>query len=145
MFCYLLSTGKHIHSCNTGKAMTCCISFSQDCSVSKLTGYRMDDWTSIPTRSKNFSLHRYASPPSITERVTPAKKLDHEADHSPPPSSKVKNVWSLTSTPQRLHAWCFSTQTTMHLLLFSVHCLPGGIWNRRSCRRLRLLQPLLVI
>jgi hypothetical protein len=27
------------------------------------------------------------------------KQLGHEADHSPPSSAKVKNVWSYTSTP----------------------------------------------
>jgi hypothetical protein len=33
--------------------------------------------------------------------------LGHEADHSPPSSAKVKNVWSYTSTPQYVFmAWC---------------------------------------
>jgi len=27
------------------------------------------------------------------------KRPGHEADHSPPPSAKVKNAWSYTSTP----------------------------------------------
>jgi hypothetical protein len=27
------------------------------------------------------------------------KQPGHEADHSPPPSAEVKNVWSYTSTP----------------------------------------------
>jgi len=32
---------------------------------------------------------------------TPGVKwLGHEADHSPPSSTKVKNVWSYTYTPQ---------------------------------------------
>jgi hypothetical protein len=33
--------------------------------------------------------------------VTPeVKRPPREADHSPPPSSEVKNAWSYTSTPQ---------------------------------------------
>jgi hypothetical protein len=28
------------------------------------------------------------------------KQLGHEADHLPPSSAEVKNVWSYTSTPQ---------------------------------------------
>jgi hypothetical protein len=37
---------------------------------------------------------------SIHQRPTPGvKQLGCEADHSPPPSAKMKNVWSYTSTP----------------------------------------------
>jgi len=33
-----------------------------------------------------------------------AKRQGREADHSPPPNSKVKNAWSYTSTPPtRIH------------------------------------------
>jgi hypothetical protein len=31
------------------------------------------------------------------------KRPEREADHSPPSSAKVKNAWSRTSTPIRLH------------------------------------------
>jgi hypothetical protein len=31
--------------------------------------------------------------------LTPAVKQGHEAVHSPPPSAKIKNVWSYNSTP----------------------------------------------
>jgi hypothetical protein len=35
------------------------------------------------------------------------KRLGYEDDHSPPPSSEVKNAWSYTSTPQyAFMAWC---------------------------------------
>jgi hypothetical protein len=35
------------------------------------------------------------------------KRPGREADHSPPPSAEVKNVWSYTSTPQYVFmAWC---------------------------------------
>jgi hypothetical protein len=43
------------------------------------------------------------------------KQPGHEADHSPPSSAKVKNMWSYTSTPQyNLMAWCLIKQW-MHL------------------------------
>jgi hypothetical protein len=35
------------------------------------------------------------------------KQLWREADHSPPPSAEVKNVWSYTSTPSYVFmTWC---------------------------------------
>jgi hypothetical protein len=35
------------------------------------------------------------------------KWLGHEADHSPPSSDEVKNVWSYTSVPQyTFMVWC---------------------------------------
>jgi hypothetical protein len=35
------------------------------------------------------------------------KQLGHEADHSPPSSAKIKNVWSYTCTPQYIFmVWC---------------------------------------
>jgi hypothetical protein len=37
------------------------------------------------------------------------KQLRCEADHSPPSSAEVKNVWSYTSTPPiHLHVWCLA-------------------------------------
>jgi hypothetical protein len=47
-------------------------------SVSKVTGYRMNDCGSIPSR---------------------IKLLECKAGHSQPPSAKVQNVWSLISNP----------------------------------------------
>jgi len=32
-----------------------------------------------------------------------AKRPGREVDHSPPSSAEVKNAWSYTSTPSRLH------------------------------------------
>jgi hypothetical protein len=32
-----------------------------------------------------------------------------KAEHSPPSSAKVKNVWSFTSTPQCFMEWCLGT------------------------------------
>jgi hypothetical protein len=38
------------------------------------------------------------------------KAARHEADHSPPSGTKVKNAWSYTSTPQYIFmAWCLGT------------------------------------
>jgi hypothetical protein len=35
--------------------------------------------------------------------ITGGKRLEHEADHSPPTSAEVKNIWIYTSTtPIRL-------------------------------------------
>jgi hypothetical protein len=40
----------------------------------------------------------------VVGALTPEVKwLEHKADHSSPPSAKVKNMWSCTSTPQCLH------------------------------------------
>jgi hypothetical protein len=47
------------------------------------------------------------------------KRLRREADHSPPPSAGVKNVWSYISTPQyAIMVWCsVKTQGQLHLHL----------------------------
>jgi hypothetical protein len=48
------------------------------------------------------------------------KRQGREADHSPPYSAEVKNVWSYNSTPQYVFmAWCSvkkSTWTTLPLI-----------------------------
>jgi hypothetical protein len=39
------------------------------------------------------------------------KRLELEADHSPPSSAEIKNAWSYTSTPQHAFiAWCSVTK-----------------------------------
>jgi hypothetical protein len=39
------------------------------------------------------------------------KRPSREADHLPPSSAKVKNVWGYTSTPQYVFmAWCLIKQ-----------------------------------
>jgi hypothetical protein len=66
------------------------------------------------------------------------KRLGHEADHSPPSSAKVKNVWSYTSTPQYFFmAWClvkhrdnFTFTFTFYLLLsIFFTSLPSVLWQ----------------
>jgi hypothetical protein len=43
--------------------------------------------------------------------IPEVKWLGHEADHLPPSSSEIKNVWSYTSTPQyAFMAWCLIKQ-----------------------------------
>jgi hypothetical protein len=55
------------------------------------------------------------------------KRPGREADHSPPSSAKVKNVWSYTSTLQYVFiALCLAMQRynfTFYLLLYQVHRL----------------------
>jgi len=36
------------------------------------------------------------------------KQLGHEADHSPPSSTDVNNIWSYTTTPLCLHGIVFN-------------------------------------
>jgi hypothetical protein len=47
------------------------------------------------------------------------KRPGHEADHSPPSSAKVKNVWSYTSTTltSLWHGTYLTTETTLPVLL----------------------------
>jgi hypothetical protein len=58
--------------------------------------------------------------------------MGREANHSPPTSSEIKNVWSYSTTPPPTFiAWyVVSPGTTLplhHILLF--HCLHGGTRN----------------
>jgi hypothetical protein len=89
---------------------------SRDSSVSTALGYGLDDRGSrvrFPAGTGNFSLHHRvqngsASQPPI-QWVLGAlslgvKRPRREADHSPPSSAEVTNVWIYTSTPPiRLH------------------------------------------
>jgi hypothetical protein len=77
-----------------------------------MLGYRLDDWDSrvqFLAGAGNFSLHHHvqngsgahpASYPWVPGALSlGVKQLVREADHSPPSSAEVKNVWSYTSTP----------------------------------------------
>jgi len=58
---------------------------------------------------------RHTQPPSqlvIGALSLGVKQPEHEADHPPPSSGKVKNVWNYTSTPV-FTAWCLSTETSL--------------------------------
>jgi hypothetical protein len=47
------------------------------------------------------------------------KRPMRKADHSPPSSSEVKNVWSYTSIPPYvLMAWCLITQLYISIILY---------------------------
>jgi hypothetical protein len=81
-------------------------------------GYGLDDWGSIPGRSRDLFLFASVSradvgptqPPvkSVSEAISRGlKQPGHEADYSPPPGAEV-NVWSYTSTPLYVFmAWYF--------------------------------------
>jgi hypothetical protein len=90
----------------------------------------MDERGSIPGRCNdwNFSLRRQvqtgsaAYPASyqmgigvLTQGI---KRPEREADHSPPSSAEVRNVWSCTSIPQYFFmAWCLIKQEMSSSLL----------------------------
>jgi hypothetical protein len=88
--------------------------------------YRLDVWDSrvqFLIVAGNFSLHHHvqnssgahpASYPMGTRALfLGVKQLGCEADHSPPSSAEVKNVWSCTSTPQyAFMAWCSVKKST---------------------------------
>jgi hypothetical protein len=63
----------------------------RDRSVSVVTGYRVDERDSIPCRGKSSFRHRYQT------LIHSALSLAREADHSPPPSTEVKNECNFTS------------------------------------------------
>jgi hypothetical protein len=52
------------------------------------------------------------------------KAAGREADHLPPPSAEVKNVWSYNSTPQHnFIEWCsVKAQEKLYLLPFAFCC-----------------------
>jgi hypothetical protein len=81
--------------------------------------FGLDNWGSFPSKGSDgiFSLHHRvqtgsgahpASYPMGTGRsFSGVKQLGYEADHSPPSSAEVKNVWNDTSIPQYVFmAWC---------------------------------------
>jgi hypothetical protein len=73
-------------------------------------------------------------PGSIYQGV---KRPGHEADHTPPSSAKVKNVWSYTSTPLSVfmaqclikHRENFASLTLQLLLLFPWFCYPSSLFT----------------
>jgi len=78
---------------------------------------------SLPHRVETGSGTYPASYPMGTRGSFPGvKAAEREADHSPPSSTKVKNTWRYTVTPQyAFMAWCsvkksIGTTLTFHLL-----------------------------
>ena len=91
--------------------------------VTSLWAGQLGNHSSVPGRSKKFSLLHSLQPiQPPTEWVFRAlflwvKKLEHEADHSPLSSAKVKNEWSCISTlPSALKAYQTSPQERKHRL-----------------------------
>jgi hypothetical protein len=79
-------------------------------SVSVVTGYRLDSQVTIPGRDKRFFVHSTVSRLALGPTQPPVqwvwgavslglKQLGHEADHSPPSSSEVKNGGAIPSFP----------------------------------------------
>jgi hypothetical protein len=105
---------------NHGLYLTTCYSYSRDSSVGIALGYGLDDRGSrvqFPAGAGNFSLHHRVQYCSGTHRASypmgtgvlslRVKRPGREADHSPPSSAEVKNVWGYTSTPKYAFiAWC---------------------------------------
>jgi hypothetical protein len=72
----------------------------------------------FPAGARNFSLHHHCVKTSSGAHPAPypmangvpslgVKQQVHEADHPPPSSTVVKNMWSYTSTPlYAFMAWC---------------------------------------
>jgi hypothetical protein len=68
----------------------------------------------IPAGARDFSFLSNAQVSSVAQPAslikwyknifTKVKQPGHAVDHSPPSGAKVKNEWSYTSTPIRLHS-----------------------------------------
>jgi hypothetical protein len=86
-----------------------CTRWSLDSVVGIATGYRLNG------RGENFLFSTSSRPPlGSTQRpiqwvlwaLSPGVKWPgHEADHSPPASAEVKEIWIYTSLP-RMPSWC---------------------------------------
>jgi len=60
----------------------------------------------FPAEAGNFSLHQRVQPPIqwVPGAIFLAvKRPEHEVDHSPPSNAELKNEWSYTISPIRLH------------------------------------------
>jgi hypothetical protein len=79
-------------------------------------GYGPDDWGSIPDRGndRTFCLrhrvwtgsgaHTASYPMGTGGSYRGVKRLGHEGDHSPPPTTEARNAWRYTSkSPKCLH------------------------------------------
>jgi hypothetical protein len=73
----------------------------------------VEDWGFESRQGLGILLFTAASRPALGPTQPPIQcvpgdlSLVREADHSPPSSAEVKNVWSYTSTPQyTFTAWC---------------------------------------
>jgi hypothetical protein len=115
--------------------IVCLITFrSWDSPISIAHGYGLDDQSSICSRCWEYfsfvTMSRLAlgstQPPiqQVPRFLSPwVKQLGCEADHSPPSSAEVKNVWRYTSTPLYVcMAWCLVKHTdTFYLYLIMFH------------------------
>jgi hypothetical protein len=124
---------------------------SRDSSVGIALGYGLDDWGSrvrFLASAGNFSLHHRVQNGSLAHPASypmgargsfpGGKRQGREADHSPPSSAEVNNVWSYTSTPQyAFMVWCSVTaqkQIYIYTYLLNrgyiIRCRRKGIINK---------------
>jgi hypothetical protein len=108
---------------------------SNGSSVSKVTGYGLDNQVSLPERVGILSFTT-TSAPTLGSTHPPVqwalgalslgvKQHEHDTDNSFPSSAKVKNVWSFTATsPYLFMAWCLSSGTFIltDYSWFSINC-----------------------
>jgi hypothetical protein len=85
----------------------------------------------VPAGAGNFSLHLFISasrlvlahpasyPMGTMVPFLGVKQPDREADHSPPSSAEVKNVWSCISTLQYVYM-AFNKRIQIQMLLFEI-------------------------
>jgi hypothetical protein len=102
---------------------------SWDSSVGIALGYGLDDRGFKSRQELGMFPFTTTSRPALGPTQSPVKWIpgslslgikrpEHEADHSPPSSTEVKNVWSYTSTPQyAFMEWC-SVKAQEHLYLY---------------------------
>jgi hypothetical protein len=92
------------------------LSVSRGSLVCKATGWMIGFWGFDSRRGLGIFLFSTASRPALGPTQPPIhwvpgalspgiKRPGREADHSPPSSAEVKNVWRYTSTPNT-SSWC---------------------------------------
>jgi hypothetical protein len=91
--------------------------------ANQITGYRLDGWSLIPGRYREFFLfhcNKNSLGPTQTIQWVPGVKPPvHEIDHSPSFSAKVKNVHSFSSM-QAISIYSIalvSSRETLHSLI----------------------------
>jgi hypothetical protein len=100
---------------------------SYDISISEVTEW--DDWGSVPKRGKGFLIIMFSLVIVVPSHISSMfsalplgiNQLEHEANNSAVPSTKVKNAWSLTSVFPVILVWCLGTT-----LASAVHCTEEG-------------------
>jgi hypothetical protein len=107
--------------------------------VNKVTPSGLDNQGLIPSQGRDFPpLHQPVSWlfMGTVGSFPGVKELEHETDHSPPPSAKIKNVWNIGTGKFLLHFYI--TEMCLNMLLLKSNWLlpPWGnfvdLWRRRQ-------------